>query len=89
VQEGINNVLKHASASRVELHVLDKEDEIYMLLKDDGSGFDAETRNKAGLGLRSMAERAKLLGGSVDIHSEPGEGTVIESRIPLETEPSA
>jgi two-component system NarL family sensor kinase len=86
VQEGINNILKHASATNVELHILDKEDEIYILLKDDGAGFDISARansSHVGLGLRSMTERAKLLNGSVDIHSTPGEGTVVEARIPL------
>ncbi len=83
VQEGINNILKHASATQVELNVLDKEDEIYLLLKDDGKGFNPEQSNSVGLGLRSMNERAKLLGGKVDIHSVPGEGTVIEARIPV------
>ncbi|MEJ0033710.1 MAG: ATP-binding protein [Bacteroidota bacterium] len=82
VQEGINNILKHASAKNVELNVLDKEDSIYVLLKDDGHGFDRMERANAGLGLRSMTERAKLLSGSVDIHSD-GEGTVVEVYIPL------
>lgn len=86
VQEGINNILKHASAQRVELHVLDKDDEIYILLKDDGKGFDVATPKHTGLGLRSMTERAKLLGGSVDIHSSSTEGTVVEARIPLVNE---
>ncbi len=83
VQEGINNILKHASARNVDLHVLDKEDEIYVLLKDDGQGFVENMRSTAGLGLRSMKERARLLGGTVDIHSEMDEGTIIEARIPL------
>lgn len=84
VQEGINNILKHASATNVELHVLDKEDEIYVLLKDDGRGFDTSARSNSGLGLRSMTERGKLLGGSVEFHSTPNEGTIVEVRIPIE-----
>jgi signal transduction histidine kinase len=82
VQEGINNILKHASAQNVELHVVDTDGSIYVLLKDDGKGFNRTERATAGLGLRSMTERAKLLGGSVDIHSDR-EGTVIEAHIPL------
>lgn len=82
-QEGFNNILKHASATNIELHVIDKEDEIYVLLKDDGKGFHRDHRNTTGLGLRSMEERAKLLGGKVDIHSAPGEGTVIEVHLPV------
>jgi signal transduction histidine kinase len=83
VQEGINNILKHASAKKVELHILDKADEIYILLKDDGAGFDSGAINSTGFGLRSMMERARLLNGGVDIHSAPGEGTVVEARIPI------
>ncbi len=81
VQEGINNILKHAKARHVELHVLDKDDEIYVLLKDDGIGFDG--RETSGFGLRSMKERARLLNGSVDIHSSAADGTTVEVRIPL------
>lgn len=83
VQEGINNILKHASAQNVELHIIDKEEEIYVLLKDDGKGFEEKTLSHAGMGLRSMRERAKLLGGNVDIHSEPGGGTAVEAHIPV------
>lgn len=82
VQEGINNILKHASAHHVELNVVDTDDSIYVLLKDDGKGFNRAERATAGLGLRSMTERAKLLGGSVDIFSD-AEGTVVEAHIPL------
>jgi len=83
VQEGINNIIKHASAQNVELHILDKEDEIYVLLKDDGKGFEEKSPDRAGMGLRSMKERGKLLGGNVEIHSEPNGGTTIEAHIPL------
>jgi signal transduction histidine kinase len=83
VQEGVNNILKHASATQVDLHIIDKEDEIYILLKDNGKGFDVAHPAHIGLGLRSMSERAKLLHGSVDIHSAPGDGTIVEARIPL------
>lgn len=86
VQEGINNILKHANATEVDLHLIDKEDEIYLLLKDNGKGFNKPDVNQSGLGLRSMTERAKLLRGSVDIHSVPGEGTTLEARIPLFTD---
>jgi two-component system NarL family sensor kinase len=82
VQEGINNILKHASAHNVELHVVDTDDSIYVLLKDDGKGFNWSERATAGLGLRSMAERAKLLEGSVDVFSDR-DGTVVEAHIPL------
>jgi signal transduction histidine kinase len=85
VQEGINNIIKHAKATHVDVYVLDKGDEIYVLLKDDGQGFDEEqVLQKNGFGLRSMRERATLLNGNVEIHSSLGKGTAIEVNIPIE-----
>jgi len=85
VQEGINNIIKHAKATNVDVYVLDKGDEIYVLLKDDGQGFNEEqVSKKNGFGLRSMRERATLLNGIVEVHSNPGKGTVIEVNIPIE-----
>lgn len=84
VQEGLNNVIKHAHATQVVLHVLEKEDEIYLILKDNGRGIDEKEINlKSGTGLRSMRERAKLLNGNLEIHADDGKGTVVEMHIPL------
>src|SRR5688572_3649749 len=83
-QEGLNNIVKYAHASSVNLHIIDKEDEVYLMLEDNGKGFD-ETRMKgtSGIGLQNIRERAKLLNGSAEIHSTPGQGTVIEVSIPI------
>lgn len=86
VQEGFNNIIKHAGASHVTLHVLEKEDEIYMILRDDGQGFEEQRVAKNGMGLRSMKERAKLLDGNMEIHSTPGKGTIVEMHIPITDE---
>ena len=57
------------------------------LVKDDGEGFDARAVPEAppswGVGLRSMRERAEMLGGSLRVDSEPGTGTRVELRVPL------
>lgn len=87
MQEGLNNIVKHANASHVNLHVLDKADELYCVLEDDGSGFDTSIMvNGAsiGSGLRNIRERAQLMNGTADIHSTPGSGTVIEIHIPIQ-----
>lgn len=83
-QEGLNNIIKYAEATEVSLHIIDKEDEIYFILEDNGKGFkfDAMTMN-TGFGLQNIKERTKLLNGSAEIHSTPGEGTAIEIHIPL------
>jgi two-component system NarL family sensor kinase len=85
-QEGLNNIVKHAGATQVTLNVLDKEDELYFLLEDNGKGFNEnKTANRSGLGLRNIRERAKLLNGQAEINSTPGVGTVIEVHIPMQT----
>jgi signal transduction histidine kinase len=83
VQEGLNNIAKHAQASHVTLHLLDKEDEVYCILEDNGKGFnESDLVNYAGSGLRNIRERAMLLNGSAEINSRPGSGTTIEIHIP-------
>lgn len=84
-QEGLNNIVKHAYATEVLLHVLDKEDEVYFILEDNGGGFrENELFNTAGSGLKNIRERVELLGGSTDIQSAPKEGTTIEIHIPIQ-----
>jgi two-component system NarL family sensor kinase len=85
-QEGLNNIVKHANATQVTLHVLDKEDELYFLLEDNGKGFNEnKIANRSGLGLRNIRERARLLNGQAEINSTPDVGTVIEVHIPMQT----
>lgn len=84
VQEGLNNIVKHAAASNVKLNIIDKEDELYLLLEDNGKGFDeSKQKPNLGFGVQSMKERANLLNGSLEIYSSPGEGTSLEVHIPL------
>ena len=84
-QEALNNISKHAQASNVQMH-LDRGNEIAFTIADDGIGFDPQHpfgTGAKGLGLVSMRERASLIGGSVDIQSKPGQGTMIIVRVPL------
>lgn len=84
VQEGFNNIMKHSGGTHADLLVLDREHQLYLLLKDNGSGFiEGSTNSGAGFGLRNMKERAKLLNGNLEIHSMEGQGTTIEVTIPL------
>ena len=84
-QEGLNNIIKHANAPFVKLHVIQTEGEVYFVLEDNGQGFNIEqTTTASGMGLQNIRERAKLLNGSAEIHSVPGQGTVIEVHIPIE-----
>lgn len=84
VQEGLNNVVKHAKATHVNLHFLDKEEEIYFVLEDNGKGFhEAEIAKRSGYGLQNMKERAALLNGDAVIYSVPEQGTTVEVHIPI------
>jgi signal transduction histidine kinase/streptogramin lyase len=86
VQEGLNNVLKHAHASTVMLEIKRDGDCVTVRLEDNGVGFDPTTVGAAGgggLGLAGMEERVKLIGGTFELASLPGRGTRIQAGIPL------
>jgi signal transduction histidine kinase len=83
VQEALDNAVKHAGASRVQVEVTqDSELEgVKVRIEDDGDGFDPATE-RDGSGLAGMRERAELLGGFLRIHSSPGQGTRITATLP-------
>jgi two-component system sensor histidine kinase UhpB len=80
-QEALTNVTRHAGATVVELAVLHKNGDVELRVSDDGRGFDPAVRG-GGLGLVGMAERARLVGGELDVRSAPGGGTTITLRVP-------
>jgi signal transduction histidine kinase len=83
VQEALTNVVKHASASRVEVSAREEGGRIEIAVRDDGSGFDPAA-STGGRGLTGMRERIELLGGQIDVSSEPGAGTEISASVPLQ-----
>ncbi len=82
VREALSNAARHARASRVEVVVAAKADELEVSIRDDGVGMRPPVAS-GGHGLRNMAARAERLGGTVEVHSEPGQGTTITWRVPL------
>jgi two-component system NarL family sensor kinase len=86
VQEALNNVFRHARAQRAWVRARVQGGELQLVVADPGVGFDPRARDHARLGLLGMQERADLLGGTFEIHSEPGRGTEIAIRIPLDPE---
>ena len=87
VQEGLQNLRKYSGASQGKVDLRKHGDRLFLSLSDEGRGFDAkEIRNRVGLGIRSMGERARLVGGQFDIHSEPGKGTRIDVWVPIQPE---
>jgi PAS domain S-box-containing protein len=85
VQELIHNVIKHASASRLDIQIVKHRDRIVLTVEDDGAGFDMQYQktNGNGLGLRNIETRVSSLSGTVEIDSAPGKGTLIIVEIPL------
>jgi signal transduction histidine kinase len=78
-QEALNNVLKHAQASRVSVRLCQRNEIVTLEIADDGVGFDpAAAREKGGFGLRGMQERVTRLGGRLTVQSHPGKGTQIK-----------
>ena len=84
-QEALNNVLKHANARRVAVILECRDNQLVLVIEDDGVGFDKETAGAAerGMGLIGMQERAALIGGTLEIEAGPGAGTTIFVRAPL------
>jgi signal transduction histidine kinase len=83
VQEALRNVKKHSGADRAEVKLTIDKNKIRVLVADHGKGFDSESIQHKGLGVRSMEERARMLGGAFQVRSRPGHGTRVEAWLSL------
>jgi len=83
VQEALRNAAKYSHARNVKAELVWKPEELCLTVSDDGVGFDPEATSGAGLGLISMKERMRLVGGELSVRSAPGAGSRIEARVPL------
>ena len=81
VQEALTNVLRHAAATQLNIAIDDEGDEIRVRVEDDGQGFQSQATKKT-FGLLGMRERVNMLGGRIEITSQPGQGTCIDARLP-------
>lgn len=85
-QECLTNVLRHAQADSVHVKLAQEGHAICFSLEDNGVGFNPDelaARGRRGMGLLSMQERSELLGGTFDVYSAVGEGTLVQVRIPV------
>lgn len=79
VQEILHNVVKHSDATHVDASISKANDEIHIVLQDNGKGFDSNGPGfKPGIGLSSIRQRASMIGANVLINSEIGAGTIVK-----------
>jgi PAS domain S-box-containing protein len=84
LQEALNNIVKHSGASQAHVEFVGTASRIRMRIVDAGVGFDPNSRGvREGLGLVSMRERLRLVGGTIGVRSRPMEGTEIVAEVPL------
>jgi len=86
LQEALTNIIKHATATSVDVELVVRKKDILLTIKDNGTGFNqsslVNSQNYNHLGLAGMQERALLLGGNCIIGSQPGKGTWISVKVP-------
>jgi signal transduction histidine kinase len=81
-QEAMQNIARHAQASRVTVRLSETSSALALEIGDDGIGFDPHASFPGHLGLRSMRERISEIGGVLDLTSSPGKGTQVRARAP-------
>jgi signal transduction histidine kinase len=83
-QEALRNITAHAAAHKAQISLKSNDEGLELVIADDGQGFDlAEARRLGGLGLISLDERVRLVGGNLVITTEPQRGTEVRVRVPL------
>ncbi|MGY8768319.1 MAG: PAS domain-containing sensor histidine kinase [Pirellulales bacterium] len=83
VQESLNNAKQHSQVNQASVELTQKEDTLYIVIQDQGVGFDQSKVPPDRFGLRGISERARLFGGTATIKSTPGQGTTVEASLPL------
>ena len=83
LQEALNNIVRHADATRVGVLLEANEKEVRMIVEDDGRGFDPDGEPGKRLGLLGMRERLSLVSGALEVESTPGGGCTLFVRVPL------
>jgi two-component system, NarL family, sensor kinase len=87
IQEILNNIIKHSHAKTIKVHFYCTDKQIVFTFADDGVGFDLKeafqkSSSTRGIGLSSMMNRSRIMGGNLTINTEPGKGTVTTIEIP-------
>jgi signal transduction histidine kinase len=88
VQEAMNNVYKHASATSVSVSVERRGEDVIAIVEDNGRGFDRDALEQGSdqqrhIGIAGMRERAAMVGGELTVESSPGHGTTVRVKVPV------
>jgi two-component system sensor histidine kinase DegS len=83
IQESVHNALKHAQAETIQVKVELQNNQVFVIVKDDGIGFDINKPKSGSFGMIGMKERVDILDGKLSIHSKHGAGTIVSIKIPL------
>jgi two-component system NarL family sensor kinase len=84
LQELVNNIVKHANANQISIQLVQHENEITLMVEDNGIGFDTSSKDEMnGLGLKNIQSRIAFLNGHFNIDSAPGKGTTVVIEIPF------
>jgi signal transduction histidine kinase len=81
-----NNILKHAEARNVIIQLVEHEDQLVIMVEDNGKGFEPIDRGSEGIGLRTIESRIHLMRGRMIVETAPGQGTLISIELPLKIE---
>jgi signal transduction histidine kinase len=84
-KETLNNVRRHAAATRVEVHIAISPTHLVFTVRDDGAGFDPQAAAESGHGLGNLQRRAERLKGTCRLESVPGQGTTVFFKTPLKS----
>jgi signal transduction histidine kinase len=87
LEEALSNVVRHSDAREAFVTLEEVDGDVVLRIADDGRGFDTVAPDQAGLGLVSMRERLRSVGGTLSIVSAPGKGALIEARVPRDRAP--
>lgn len=82
-QEALTNVARHAQATTLQVSLEQKQGEVQLTITDNGQGFDLSQVDSLRYGLKGMGERAEMLGGKVEVASQPGQGATVRLTIPV------
>jgi signal transduction histidine kinase len=88
IQEALTNCARHSQAKHIRVAVHAGEHSLSFTVQDDGVGFLRDQQFTPGLGLIGIGERVRELGGTVEIRSQPGKGTLLQAEIPFQPDPS-